>query len=102
MQGKNEVMLEFHVDDTTGASEVGPFFCEWCYEHVNFWVHICQYPLCYWLDLSKVRLGSTIVHPYAVNAWPCPTLVTAKQSWIEMVMICVYLFQIDVFTFVNA
>lgn len=28
MQGKNEVMLEFHVDDTTGASEVGPFFFE--------------------------------------------------------------------------
>ncbi len=23
MQGKNEVVLEFHVDDTTGANEVG-------------------------------------------------------------------------------
>lgn len=23
LQGKNDVMLEFHVDDTTGANEVG-------------------------------------------------------------------------------
>lgn len=26
LQGKNDVMLEFHVDDTTGANEVIHFF----------------------------------------------------------------------------
>ena len=37
LQGKNDVMLEFHVDDTTGANEVliipcnSVFMVVWCY-----------------------------------------------------------------------
>ena len=30
LQGKNDVILEFHVDDTTGANEVGYIFCFYC------------------------------------------------------------------------
>lgn len=98
MQGKNEVMLEFHVDDTTGASEVGPFFFEWRYKHVNFWVHIRQYPLCYWLDHSKVRLGSTmcilmLLMPNCIPLWLLPNTVlnwNGNDMCISLSDWCVY------------
>lgn len=31
LQGKNDVMLEFHVDDTTGANEVVFYYCFYLY-----------------------------------------------------------------------
>ncbi|CAK9175391.1 unnamed protein product [Ilex paraguariensis] len=37
LQGKNDVMLEFHVDDTTGANEIQFLFFHHDYKKIHLW-----------------------------------------------------------------